>query len=150
MNGPFEKSQRFMTMGVESELSRINLYFGSYVNSIYLTTTFQIVKNTSFTNSFNLSSTIDNVPILLSIRLKTDGILNAKFNGKLLTATTPTKISSPLELGKTFVPIIGWSDDSQSPQLHLSEMIFYNSGLKNEEILYVEKYLSKKWGIALK
>jgi hypothetical protein len=29
-------------------------------------------------------------------------------------------------------------------------MILYNSGLKNEEILYVEKYLSKKWGIALK
>lgn len=152
MKGPFnEGTLRFVTMAANTDSSRINLYFGTYSNILTLAVTYYGIDTNTVDNSFKMSSNIDKVPILISIRLKTDGTLSAKSNGKSLNPFAQRKISSPLDLGKTFPITIGWYNDNQStnPEFYLSEMIFYNSGLKNEEILYVEKYLSKKWGIAL-
>jgi prepilin-type N-terminal cleavage/methylation domain-containing protein len=154
MKGPFGVNQRFLTMNT-TDTSRINVWFGPWDNSTFLSTDYRGKDETTYTNnSFNLSSqfpNFDKFPILLSIRLQTNGRLSAKFNGKSLTAIATRQISGQLELGKTLTIHMGWPYGIEdNPQFYLSEMIFYNSGLKNEEILYVEKYLSKKWGIALK
>jgi len=152
MKGPFGVTQRFLTMATNT--SRIDVWFGPWDNSTFLSTNYRGKDETNTNNSFNLSSqfpNFDKFPILLSIRLQTNGRLSAKFNGTSLTALATRQISDQLELGKTLTIQMGWPYGIEdTPQFYLSEMIFYNSGLKNEEILYVEKYLSKKWGIALK
>jgi hypothetical protein len=147
-----DTSVRFITMSVAQYSSRINIYSG-YQNANALDLAF-IGKDGSYItyNPAPKGFSMYNAPILISIRLKTDGSLSAKFNGKSGNPdTSSSKFLSSLDLEKKFsFQISSNLGIVHNPLFYLSEMIVYNSGLKNEEILYVEKYLSKKWGIALK